>query len=483
MEKKDDEVSINIAKENAFNIASSKSGLEISKKKHSLQYGKFLKTSTLQDGNMIKDNTFEVVENDDTKEDLTVIKLTDEELFKACGGRTAHKGARHGLTLNGKLSRIAEQEKQLLASASFLNTNVASSQCTEVKQKKKKKRKKSMETEENTSILKNEDVLDQDNLIPPPLESEENYVPSKKSSKRVKRKIQDLTRQLTKSCTIEDESIDNEEGNPSKKKKKRSNDTCLEQTSENRKKKSKRKQNNEIANATHVDGNNKDAVPLPDSDDISADIDCPIAPTSVQGEESHKVSRKSVRRVKRKIHDLTHQLNKSCMIHDNSIDDEEERSSREKTEEQRIKPRKSKHKNKKKFKQEQDQETVSTTVLDDDIPMEPCIKKFRKSDTDSSAVFCDAEQSDESEDMRNLKNTSPQSCKKQKYTYCPNTESKKLNEKIRFKKLKKLQRKEKKRLERLTLDESTSEENDTKETKPYKKKYKKNKNRDIVTMD
>ncbi|KFB47051.1 AGAP004490-PA-like protein [Anopheles sinensis] len=40
--------------------------------------------------------------------------LTDEQLFAACGGRTAHKGARHGLTLNGKLARIDEQNNKLL---------------------------------------------------------------------------------------------------------------------------------------------------------------------------------------------------------------------------------------------------------------------------------------------------------------------------------------------------------------------------------
>uniref|UniRef100_A0A1L8DAL3 G patch domain-containing protein 4 n=1 Tax=Nyssomyia neivai TaxID=330878 RepID=A0A1L8DAL3_9DIPT len=40
--------------------------------------------------------------------------LNDEELFKACGGRTAHKGARHGLTLSGKLARLAEQDNILL---------------------------------------------------------------------------------------------------------------------------------------------------------------------------------------------------------------------------------------------------------------------------------------------------------------------------------------------------------------------------------
>ncbi|KAJ6641451.1 G patch domain-containing protein 4, partial [Pseudolycoriella hygida] len=39
--------------------------------------------------------------------------VSDEELFKACGGRTAHKGGRHGLNLTGKLSRIEQQEREL----------------------------------------------------------------------------------------------------------------------------------------------------------------------------------------------------------------------------------------------------------------------------------------------------------------------------------------------------------------------------------
>ncbi|KAG4069958.1 hypothetical protein HA402_015182 [Bradysia odoriphaga] len=40
--------------------------------------------------------------------------VSDEELFKACGGRTAHKGARHGLKLSGKLNRIEKQEQELV---------------------------------------------------------------------------------------------------------------------------------------------------------------------------------------------------------------------------------------------------------------------------------------------------------------------------------------------------------------------------------
>ncbi|EDQ90161.1 uncharacterized protein MONBRDRAFT_32064 [Monosiga brevicollis MX1] len=38
-------------------------------------------------------------------------KMTDEELFHACGGLTGHKAARHGHSLSGKLKRIQEAEQ------------------------------------------------------------------------------------------------------------------------------------------------------------------------------------------------------------------------------------------------------------------------------------------------------------------------------------------------------------------------------------
>ncbi|XP_050669280.1 G patch domain-containing protein 4 isoform X1 [Leptidea sinapis] len=48
-----------------------------------------------------------------------VVKLSDEELFAACGGRTAHKGARHGLRALGKLARIQMQEQLLLVQPKY----------------------------------------------------------------------------------------------------------------------------------------------------------------------------------------------------------------------------------------------------------------------------------------------------------------------------------------------------------------------------
>jgi hypothetical protein len=39
--------------------------------------------------------------------------IPDDQLFIACGGRTAHRAARHGLNLTGKLKRLAKQEQQV----------------------------------------------------------------------------------------------------------------------------------------------------------------------------------------------------------------------------------------------------------------------------------------------------------------------------------------------------------------------------------
>ncbi|XP_011569033.3 G patch domain-containing protein 4 [Plutella xylostella] len=58
-------------------------------------------------------------DDDDEKDSKDVFKMTDEELFAACEGRTAHKGARHGLRATGKLARIAQQEQELLNQQRF----------------------------------------------------------------------------------------------------------------------------------------------------------------------------------------------------------------------------------------------------------------------------------------------------------------------------------------------------------------------------
>ncbi|CAG4949856.1 unnamed protein product [Parnassius apollo] len=79
----------------------------------------FIKKAILSNGESKVENVKEAEsDNEETKKD--VFKLSDEELFAACEGRTAHKGARHGLKALGKLARIEQQEQLLLNHAKYI---------------------------------------------------------------------------------------------------------------------------------------------------------------------------------------------------------------------------------------------------------------------------------------------------------------------------------------------------------------------------
>ncbi|XP_070536832.1 G patch domain-containing protein 4-like [Ptychodera flava] len=81
-------------------------------------YGRFIKSATLTSeglqglDNDISDDSSS--EDDEENPDSMSSGPTDEQLFKACGGLTAHKAARHGHKLSGKLQRIEQQERELL---------------------------------------------------------------------------------------------------------------------------------------------------------------------------------------------------------------------------------------------------------------------------------------------------------------------------------------------------------------------------------
>ncbi|XP_078667139.1 G patch domain-containing protein 4-like [Branchiostoma floridae x Branchiostoma belcheri] len=149
-------------------------------------YGSFIKGATLTNGvqDEKEDDSQSEDSSDEEDKDSKVSKLTDEELFKACGGRTAHKAARHGHKLNGKLQRIQEQERELLkkylakkesrtayqeednsSSSSSLSTNQSDSNINaesssrefeEVKDRgeKKKKKRKDREISDDDKKLK-----------------------------------------------------------------------------------------------------------------------------------------------------------------------------------------------------------------------------------------------------------------------------------------------------------------------------------------
>lgn len=85
-------------------------------------YGCFVKSATLLSGQeqpepkSTSSDDSSSSEEEDHKLDLSsTIKLSDADLMKACGGRTAHKGARHGLTMSAKLARLEQQEAEFMA--------------------------------------------------------------------------------------------------------------------------------------------------------------------------------------------------------------------------------------------------------------------------------------------------------------------------------------------------------------------------------
>ncbi|CAE1229513.1 G patch domain-containing protein 4 [Acanthosepion pharaonis] len=83
-----------------------------SSKNKSLLYARFVKGATLKASEgIIVEEPEKSSESESEKEQIPP-RLTDEEILKICGGRTAHKAAGHGLKQNGKLQRIQEQERQ-----------------------------------------------------------------------------------------------------------------------------------------------------------------------------------------------------------------------------------------------------------------------------------------------------------------------------------------------------------------------------------
>ncbi|KAH8308317.1 hypothetical protein KR059_010523 [Drosophila kikkawai] len=143
-------------------------------------YDNFLQTALLTQGGGEVENTERI-----RVEDIAVTKvsvLTDEELFKACGGRTAHKGARHGLKLSGKIARLEQQERELLEKMQS-KLKAAEDQATASKQKKRKDVSKGESIEENLEPQEdNEDTSE----VEAPLKSKKK---KKDKAEKLKEKV------------------------------------------------------------------------------------------------------------------------------------------------------------------------------------------------------------------------------------------------------------------------------------------------------
>ncbi|CAK9827211.1 G patch domain-containing protein 4 [Anthophora retusa] len=186
VESQNQGVSISLTKESTNGDFSKKNSNE--KSKYSTGYNNFLKTSTLLNGTLTGENNSNVHEGKNVKEDIAYTPLTDEELFKVCGGRTAHKGARHGLTLSGKLTRIAQQEESLLNTNSDINMS------------------RKLHNNNNEFQDDKDDMISNENTILPITFTKEEMVPkiSKTAKRRDRKQINYLSHQLNTLCNLSD---------------------------------------------------------------------------------------------------------------------------------------------------------------------------------------------------------------------------------------------------------------------------------------
>lgn len=120
--------------------------------KPNMLYQKFVKTATLTSDGEKPDKDVESC-SDDNQEPQPPKILTDEMLLQACEGRTAHKAARHGITMKAKLARLEAQEQAFLARLKGQDPGTpqlkTESKALKIKKKKQKEEEGATATERN----------------------------------------------------------------------------------------------------------------------------------------------------------------------------------------------------------------------------------------------------------------------------------------------------------------------------------------------
>ncbi|KAL1494057.1 hypothetical protein ABEB36_009715 [Hypothenemus hampei] len=127
------DVKMKLKQDDAVEISTHSYSVKNLKKNTALEYGTFIKTEKITaEGTQ----SYGVVQPEPLK---AFHGLTDDELFAVCDGRTVHKGARHGLKLSGKLSRLEKQEKLLLKK--MKKFSLTDDPCSKAEKKLKKLKK------------------------------------------------------------------------------------------------------------------------------------------------------------------------------------------------------------------------------------------------------------------------------------------------------------------------------------------------------
>lgn len=210
-------------------------------------YGSFVKGATLHGSKEIyPQNSSDESDEDDEPRDMSM-RLSDDQLFKICGGMTAHKGARHGLNMNAKLERIRLQEEELLHKwkgeeaqqntssqlESSLNNSIQHSEKDNPMEKKKKKNKNKEVLEESINDVEYEETKNKRKYT----YDEENAGEMKKKKKKNKH----LDQGAMNDSGIESIEYEITENKEKKKKKKKEVEHPSEEQEQSKKKKKKSK--------------------------------------------------------------------------------------------------------------------------------------------------------------------------------------------------------------------------------------------------
>ncbi|MBN3294995.1 GPTC4 protein, partial [Amia calva] len=159
-------------------------------------YGRFIKSATLlSGGEQPEEKTHSSADSSDSEDEdrrldlSSATKLSDDDLVRVCGGRTAHKGARHGLKMSAKLARLEEQEMAFLAkygkkaqSVKGCEDQVSSQVSNGVEEEEEEGRVANQVEEEEVDCTQNS-------------EEPSEAVSPKKKKKRKREKEEDSTRQ------------------------------------------------------------------------------------------------------------------------------------------------------------------------------------------------------------------------------------------------------------------------------------------------
>ncbi|XP_023185907.1 G patch domain-containing protein 4 [Xiphophorus maculatus] len=177
-------------------------------------YGRFVKSATLLSGQEEPEpkapssDSSSSDEEEEQKLDLSsTTRLSDADLMKVCGGRTAHKGARHGLTMSAKLARLEQQEAEFLTKYGKKNqTGSSPVVCDTATHPEETNRRKKKKCTESCSELNGDES------------PEAGFQPEKKKKKRkVKteggREAEEEEEELVIGGNVEDQKEDG--GNPS----------------------------------------------------------------------------------------------------------------------------------------------------------------------------------------------------------------------------------------------------------------------------